>query len=90
MVIVAGLIVSAILLALLLRVARLEARIVSLEARLERIAPLGDCASENSVSERVAELAKQGDRVGAIKEFRAKTGADLATAIRAVEPLLRK
>ena len=43
--------------------------------------------ASQGVSARVAELARAGDVVGAIKQHRAETGSDLATAKEAVDKL---
>jgi ribosomal protein L7/L12 len=44
--------------------------------------------SESSgVSERVRELVQSGDQIGAIKQYRAESGADLATAKAVVDGL---
>jgi ribosomal protein L7/L12 len=50
-----------------------------LEAELENAAPEG--------FEDVAALVKRGDKIGAIKLYREKTGADLASAKKAVEEM---
>lgn len=70
----------------------LRARVGKLERALDFVTKqLGIRVPEDlpqtGISARVLALVRQGDKIGAIKAYREETGADLATAKKAVEDL---
>jgi ribosomal protein L7/L12 len=65
-------------------------RLSQLERRVEAIMRhlgIEDLGPDTTASPRVVEVARSGDMIGAIKLYREETGADLATAKKAVEEL---
>jgi ribosomal protein L7/L12 len=65
-------------------------RLAQLERRVEAIMRhlgIQDLGPDTTASPRVVELARTGDKIGAIKLYREETGCDLATAKNVVEQL---
>jgi ribosomal protein L7/L12 len=76
----------------LLRISALEAKVDHLmrhltgaEGAASVVPPLP--SGESTASPRVLEMIRDGDKIGAAKQYRAETGADLATAHSEVEKL---
>ena len=65
-------------------------RLAQLERRVEAIMQhlgIQDMGPSTTASPAVVELARTGDKIGAIKQYREETGCDLATAKNVIDQL---